>query len=175
MSTAQSAFSEPNAKPETRATSVKGRARPYAVLAVTATLVLAAYFAFRFWTAGRENTDDAQVSADMVPIAARVGGTILAVPVVDHQSIKKGDLLAQIDAADYENKVSLAEAEIRAAAAQAEAADAQIGIVEASSRGGLSTARAALLGTASSARRCPSANRGRARCGGSCQTPRSRR
>jgi len=150
MTTAQSALTEPTANLETATTSTKGRARPYAILAVAATLVLGAYFAFRFWTAGRESTDDAQVAADMVPISARVGGTVVTVPVVDHQSVKKGELLAQIDAADYENKVSLAKAEIRAAIAQAEAADAQVGIVEASSQGGLSTARAALLGTASS-------------------------
>jgi membrane fusion protein (multidrug efflux system) len=150
MTIAQNALTEPNANLETPATNAKGRARPYAVLAAAATLALGAYFAFQFWAGGRETTDDAQVGADMVPISARVGGTIVAVPVVDHQSIKKGELLAQIDAADYENKVSLARAEIRAAKAQAEAADAQVGIVEASSQGSLSTARAALLGTASS-------------------------
>ncbi len=112
--------------------------------------MLVLYFGFRALTAGHENTDDAQVGADMVPIAARVGGAILAVPVVDHQAVKKGDLLAQIDPADYEIKVKLANAEIQAAKAQAGAADAQVQIVEASSKGGLSTARAALLGTASS-------------------------
>jgi membrane fusion protein (multidrug efflux system) len=86
----------------------------------------------------------------MVPISARVGGNVIAVPVVDNQAVKKGDLLAQIDPTDYENKVKVAEAEIQASKAQAEAADAQVRIVEASSKGGLSTARAALSGSTSS-------------------------
>src|ERR1700722_10394870 len=86
----------------------------------------------------------------MVPISARVGGNVVAVPVVDNQAVKKGDLLAQIDPTDYENKVKLAEAEIEAAKAQADDADAQMRIVAASARGGLSTARAALSGTTSS-------------------------
>jgi membrane fusion protein (multidrug efflux system) len=128
----------------------KNRAKPYLILAVVVGVVLAGYFAFRAFTAGRENTDDAQVSIDMVPISARVGGIAIDVPVFDHQAVKQGDLLAQIDRADYENKVKLAEAELEAAKAQSDAADAQMRVVAANSKGGLSTARAALLGTASS-------------------------
>jgi membrane fusion protein (multidrug efflux system) len=133
-----------------RATPSASRARPYIVFAAIVGVVLVLYFGFRALTAGRQNTDDAQVAADMVPISARVGGTVVAVPVVDHQAVKKGDVLAQIDPTDYENKVKLAEAEVEAAEAQAAAADAQVQIVGASSKGGLSTARAALTGTASS-------------------------
>src|ERR1700759_1860095 len=76
------------------------RARPYLILAVIVAAILLAYFAFRAITAGHESTDDAQVGIDMVPISTRVGGTVIAVPVVDHQAVKKGDLLAQIDQAD---------------------------------------------------------------------------
>jgi membrane fusion protein (multidrug efflux system) len=128
----------------------KNRARPYVILALIVGAALIAFFTFRVITAGRENTDDAQVATDMVPISARVGGIAIDVPVVDHQAVKKGELLAQIDRADYENKLKLAEAELDAAKSQAEAADAQMRVVAASSKGGLSTARAALLGTASS-------------------------
>jgi membrane fusion protein, multidrug efflux system len=149
MTPAQNALGLSEAAVDTRPAK-KNRARPYVILAVVAGLVLVAYFTYRALTAGHENTDDAQVGTDMVPIAARVGGTVTAVPVTDHQAVKLGDLLAQIDPADYENKVKLADAELAAAKAQAGAADAQMRVVEASSKGGLSTARAALLGTASS-------------------------
>ena len=107
----------------------KSRSRPYVILSIVVAAVAAGYFGFRFLTAGREGTDDAQVGADMVPISARVGGNVVAVPVVDNQAVKKGDLLAQIDPTDYENKVKVAEAEIQASRAQAEAADAQVRIV----------------------------------------------
>ena len=149
--TAETTMPEPEAADApTALPAKKSRSRPYAILSLVVAVVLVAYFGFRFVTAGRENTDDAQVGADMVPISARVGGTVIAVPVVDNQAVKKGDLLAQIDPTDYENKVKVAEAEIRAAKAQADAADAQVRVVEASSRGGLSTARAALSGSTSS-------------------------
>jgi membrane fusion protein (multidrug efflux system) len=124
--------------------------RPYLILGIVVVLAAIGYFALHLLTAGKESTDDAQVSVDMVPIAARVGGALIAVPVTDNQAVKKGDLLAQIDPADYENKVKQADAELRAAKAQAQAAEAQMRIVEASSKGGLSTARAQLSGTASS-------------------------
>jgi len=125
-------------------------ARPYIIFGAVVAVAAIAYLLFHFVTAGKESTDDAQVSADMVPIAARVGGVLTAVPVTDNQAVKAGDLLAQIDPVDYENKVKQADAELRAAKAQAAAADAQMRIVEASSKGGLSSARAQLSGTTSS-------------------------
>lgn len=134
----------------TEARVKKNRSKPYMILGVVIALGLVGYLAVRTLTANRESTDDAQVSTDMVPIAARVGGTLIAVPVVDNQPIKKGDLLAEIDPSDYVNKVRQAEAELAAAKAQASAAEAQQRIVEASSKGGLSTARAALSGTTAS-------------------------
>lgn len=132
------------------ATKKKNGARPYLIFGVIVAVVAGGYLAFQALTAGKESTDNAQVAADMVPVAARVGGVLVVVPVTDNQAVKKGDLLAQIDPVDYENKVKQADAELRAAKAQAEAADAQMRIVAASSKGGLSTARAQLSGTTSS-------------------------
>ena len=128
----------------------KSRARPYAVLAAVVAVALGGYLAIHLFTSGRESTDDAQIGTDMVPIAVRVGGLLLEVPVTDNQAVKQGDLLARIDPSDYRNRVAQARAELRAAQAQAAAAAARTRIVEASSKGGLSTARAALSGTASS-------------------------
>jgi membrane fusion protein, multidrug efflux system len=150
MTTAENALSGSRVSADSTLPATKSRLRPYAILAIVAAVAAGSYFAFRWFTAGHENTDDAQIGADMVPISTRVGGSVVAVPVVDHQAVKRGDLLAQIDPTDYENKVKLANSEIQAAKAQADAADAQMRIVAASSKGGLSTARAALSGSASS-------------------------
>jgi membrane fusion protein (multidrug efflux system) len=150
MAVAQNALEISDAPVEKPVAAKKNRAKPYLILALVVGVVLIAYFAYRAITANRENTDDAQVATDMVPIAARVGGVVIDVPVVDNQAVKKGDLLAQIERTNYENRVKLAQAELQAAQASAAAADAQMRIVAASSKGGLSTARAALLGTASS-------------------------
>jgi membrane fusion protein (multidrug efflux system) len=144
------AISEVNAPAAPTRLVPRRRTRPYVIFGVVVALALIAYATFRWLTGGRESTDDAQVSADMVPIAARVGGAIARVPVSDNQAVKEGDLLAQIDPADYETKIKQAEAERDAARAQADVADAQMRIIEASSRGGLRAARAALSGTAAS-------------------------
>jgi len=141
---------EPAAKAQPAPVAKKKSARPYVILGAVVAVAAIAYLGFRSLTAGKESTDNAQVSVDMVPVAARVGGQLVAVPVTDNQAVKKGDLLAQIDPLDYENKVKQADAELRAAKAQAAAAEAQMRIVEASSKGGLSTARAQLSGTTSS-------------------------
>ncbi len=133
-----------------QAAARKNKTRPYIILGVLLLVVLTGYLVFRAMTAGKESTDDAQVGADMVPLSSRVAGTVVNVPVVDNQLVHKGDLVAEIDPVDYQNKVTQADAELQAAKAQADAADAQMQIVSASSKGGLSTARAALSGTAAS-------------------------
>lgn len=150
MATAEALEQAPDGATAAALPAKKGRARPYVIFGAVVAVAAVGYLGFRSLTAGKESTDNAQIAVDMVPVAARVGGQLVAVPVTDNQAVKKGDLLAQIDPSDYENKVKQAEAELLAARAQASAADAQMRIVEASSKGGLSTARAQLSGTTSS-------------------------
>jgi membrane fusion protein (multidrug efflux system) len=54
------------------------------------------------------STDDAYVRADMAVIAAKVAGYITSVAVVDHQSIRAGDLIVGIDNGDYKLAVEAA-------------------------------------------------------------------
>src|SRR5580658_1065402 len=58
------------------------------------------------------STDDAYVGADTSIIAAKAMGHLTAVPVVDNQVVRKGDLLASIDDGDYQNAVDSAKARI---------------------------------------------------------------
>jgi membrane fusion protein (multidrug efflux system) len=68
---------------------------------------------------GYEETDDAFVDAHVAPISAKVSGYVVAVPVDDNQAVKKGDLLVEIDAADYRVSAARARAELAAADADA--------------------------------------------------------
>ena len=62
------------------------RVRVIALVVVVAVIGSGIYL----WaTSGRESTDDAQVDAHVTPIAARVGGTVLKVVVVDNQLVTK--------------------------------------------------------------------------------------
>jgi membrane fusion protein (multidrug efflux system) len=98
-------------------------------------------------TAGQEETDDAQVEADVVPIGARTNGQVLRVPVKDNQLVKKGDLLVEIDDAEHTARVRQAEAELATAKAQAAVADSQERVTEASAKGGLDSSKASLSGS----------------------------
>lgn len=57
-----------------------------------------------------EETDDAQVSADINPVIPRIGGYVTEVKVNDNQHVKKGDTLLIIDDRDYKIKLEQAEA-----------------------------------------------------------------
>ena len=57
-----------------------------------------------------QSTDDAYVETTTVQVAPRVSGQIIEVHVDDNQRVKKGDLVAVIDPADYEIKLEQAEA-----------------------------------------------------------------
>jgi membrane fusion protein, multidrug efflux system len=125
----------------------RGGRRPFAILAVVLVGVVGAIGGYLLLTAGEQSTDDAQVAADLVPISTRVAGPVVEVTILDNQLVKKGDLIARIDDADYLAKVKQAEAELSSTKAQAAAADAQVDIVGATSKGSLSSARAAYSGS----------------------------
>ena len=116
--------------------------RAYLVLALLAGSVVGVYFIHSFLTRDEVSTDDAQVDADVVPVSARVPGVVLRMLVHDNDEVKAGQLIAEIDPADYDAKVAAAQADLDAATAQAEAADAQVDIVKSTSKGGLSSAKA---------------------------------
>ena len=104
-------------------------------------VVILATGAWLWATAGREATDDAQVDAHVTPIAARVGGTILSVPVSDNQLVEAGTLLVAIDPRDYQVVLERAKAELADAEAAAQAANVSVPIASATTSGNVSTAR----------------------------------
>ena len=121
--------------------------RPWLVLAALVAVGAVGYGAFTLLTAGRESTDDAQVAADVLPVSTRVGGVIQTLAIHENQSVKAGDLIAQIDPAEYVARLRQAEAELESAKAQAASSESEVAIVTARSRGGLSSARAAYSGS----------------------------
>jgi membrane fusion protein, multidrug efflux system len=64
-----------------------------------------------------ESTDDAYMTGDVTPLAAKVSGYVASVPVGDYQMVRKGDLIVQIDPIDYRAQLAQAEANLNAAEA----------------------------------------------------------
>jgi membrane fusion protein (multidrug efflux system) len=126
--------------------------RAYLLLGGLALAAVGVYFIHGYVTRDVVETDDAQVDADVVPISTRVTGVILKMGVQDNQRVEAGQVIAQIDDADYKAKVAAAQADLDAATAQAQSADAQVDITKSTSGGALSSAKAMLAGQGASVR-----------------------
>ena len=91
------------------------------LLAVLAALGFVALATLRWdeWVGAAviQTTNDAYVKADTTRLSSRVAGEVLKVAVTDFQRVKAGDLLVQIDPADYQAQVAQAEAGVAAAQA----------------------------------------------------------
>jgi membrane fusion protein, multidrug efflux system len=73
-----------------------------------------------------QTTNDAYVRAELTRLSSRVAGEVLTVAVTDFQRVKAGDLLIQIDPADYEAQVAQAEAGVAGAQAALDNLDNQV-------------------------------------------------
>lgn len=128
-----------------KAKKSRGR-RVLAIIGLAALLGLG-WYAYSWWTDGRFllDTDDAYVGADFVIVAPKTTGYVVDVPVRENSRVAAGDVLAVIDARDYEAALAAAEArvaaqraaltridrQIDAARAAAAQADAQVAAAEA--------------------------------------------
>ena len=104
-------------------------------------VVVGAILAWRYF-AVRESTDDAQIDGHIAPIAARVGGTVVAVNVDDNQEVKAGTVLVRLDDTDYKLALQRAEADLAEARAVLRAAREGVPITTTTTASGVSSAAA---------------------------------
>ncbi len=99
-------------EPVEPAAPAKRRQRLLALAALVA--VAAVGYTAYWWLHARyfEETDDAYVASDIVPITSEVAGTVTAIHVDDTQHVEKGQLLIELDRADAEVAMAQAEAEL---------------------------------------------------------------
>jgi membrane fusion protein, multidrug efflux system len=103
------------------------RRAKWGLLAILAVAAVAGYFLWRHY-ASRETTDDAQIDGNIVPIAAKVTGTVMEINVQDNQWVKAGTVLIRLDPRDYQVALDRAEAELGDAEATSRAAQAGVPI-----------------------------------------------
>jgi membrane fusion protein, multidrug efflux system len=70
------------------------------------------------WVGRHPSSSDASIDADVVHIAAAVGGRIIEIPVRENSAVHRGDLLFQIDPLPYKLVVSQAQADLAVADGQ---------------------------------------------------------
>jgi membrane fusion protein, multidrug efflux system len=117
-----------------------GRGRGW--LLVGGVLLLVVVAGVWWYLGGHESTDDAQVDGHIVPIAARVGGTVADVKVDDNQVVEAGAVLVAIDQRDYQTALERARADYSDAQAALAAAQAGVPITSTTTASQMSSAGA---------------------------------
>jgi len=109
------------------------RKRVIALMVFLVILVLAGIGGTLYWRYARqfEETDDAFVDGNIVPVSPQIAGRISKVDVMENQDVAAGALLAEIDPTDFVTRVQQAQAEVEAAQARAETAVANVELVKA--------------------------------------------
>lgn len=109
--------------PDTRGpTRLGGWIWPFVRVTLVAGSAFVAWYIAGHWdrwagTARYESTNDAYMTGDLTPLAAKVSGYVSKVAVTDYQVVHAGDLLIEIEPSDYRAQVAQAEANLAAAQA----------------------------------------------------------
>jgi membrane fusion protein (multidrug efflux system) len=113
------------------------------LIALSIALIAVAAGSFYAWKhfGAYESTDDAQVNGHIHAISARIHGYVLDVPVDDERYVKAGDVLARIDAKDYEVALVQAEADLAAAEASLQGFRANVPFTTTTTSSQLTSAR----------------------------------
>jgi membrane fusion protein, multidrug efflux system len=91
---------------ETKANNNSRKKLGVVVLAVIMIIGAVSLFFYLGYKATHITTDDAYVDGSIHTIASKITGTVTNIYVKDNQAVKKGDLLLEIDQADYSVKVN---------------------------------------------------------------------
>src|ERR1700720_3184443 len=91
--------------------SSRGKVISIAIIAIA--VAVAIYV--EHWISIHPSTDDATIDADVVHVAAAVGGRIIELPVAENAKVSKGDILFRIDPVPYRLAVEQAEADLEVA------------------------------------------------------------
>ncbi|MBS1762832.1 MAG: HlyD family secretion protein [Bacteroidetes bacterium] len=100
-------------------TSIKKKRNPVFIIILGVLVIGGLWFGLSkyFHSLHHEETEDAQISADISPVIPRVSGYVSEVKVSDNQYVKKGDTLLIIDQRDLQIKLEQAEAALSLAQA----------------------------------------------------------
>jgi membrane fusion protein (multidrug efflux system) len=119
--------------------------RPTKVLAAVAAVAAIAGTTYYLHARQFEDTDDAQVDGDIGAISPRVSGTLKSVKVSENDTVKAGDVLAEIDPADYQVLVAQSEAAVAQARAMLQAEDPSVPMATTSNEASIRSAALELV------------------------------
>lgn len=134
ISTKKEMANEKNTKPE----EPKKRSKVFLIILILM-VIAGAWFGISKYTYAKhhEDTDDAQIEADIIPIIPRVSGYVKEIRVKDNQQVHKGDTLIIIDDRDLKINLMQAEAALSTAESNVNASRANTS----AARSGINTSR----------------------------------
>jgi len=107
-------------------------------------ILLAALLGLYLYFHNRESTDDGQIDGHITPIAAKIYGRVGKVQVKDNQPVKAGQVLVQLDPADYQAALDQAKAALALAEGEARSAGVDVPRTTEDTASGTSSAQAQL-------------------------------
>src|SRR5215469_16302050 len=103
------------------------------VLCVVGALILAVATYCFIDNAGYETTDDATIEAHVIQVSPKISAHVKAVHFDDNYEVKRGSLLIELDARDYEVNLASAVANLESAQSKLTEAEAQQNVAQAGS------------------------------------------
>src|ERR687884_640183 len=118
--------------------------RPAFLIIAALVLIIVAIVGLRYWLYARshESTDDAFIDGRVVQISPKVSGYVAKVYVADNQQVKEGDLIAELDARDFQVRLDQARAALETGLAQQRQAQVGVELTRANTRANIQQAAA---------------------------------
>jgi membrane fusion protein, multidrug efflux system len=116
------------------------------ILVIAVVSLVAVAIGLFFYFRNRESTDDAQVDGHITPVASKIYGRVFKVLIDDNQPVKAGQVIVEIDPADYQASVDQAKAALALAEDEARSAGVDVPRTSETVDSGTSSAGAQLAG-----------------------------
>jgi membrane fusion protein, multidrug efflux system len=139
QSAQQAAPSEPAAQ---QPIAPRKKRRAMLIVAIIGVLLAVGGFMFYQYAQTYESTDDAMVDSHLNGVSSRIQGTVTAVNADENQFVSQGEVLAKIDARDYQVAAAQAEAQLSQSQANIAAENPNVPITETANETNISTGEA---------------------------------
>jgi len=121
--------------------------RRRAIIVIVVAILVVVAVAFWWYGTFSEDTDDAQVNGHLIQVSSRIAGQVLKVDVEENQLVRQGDVIAELDPADYQVAVENAQAALASAQANAAAANVNVPLTTINTGSNLTSAGADVSGS----------------------------
>lgn len=115
-----------------------------ALIAVVILIVVAVGIHYYLYARAHESTDDAFISGHVTATSPKVANYASRILIDDNSHVKKGDLLVELDARDFEAQLAQAQANLAAANARHQSAQINVRVVSTTAGAGIDQAEAAV-------------------------------